>query len=84
MKEFTLKRKSYNDLLKWKNEYAPHYALFIQGARRVGKTMLAEEFGRTEYKTFVTIDFHSANDAIRDIFVNSLLDLDYFFNVIHL
>lgn len=84
MKEFTLKRKSYNDLLKWKNEYAPHYALFIQGARRVGKTMLAEEFGRTEYKTFVTIDFHSANDAIRDIFVNSLLDLDYFFNVIQM
>ena len=84
MPEITLKRKLYTDLLKWKNEYAPEYALFIKGARRVGKTTIAEEFGRNEYKSFVTINFQSANDTIRELFVNSLLDLDYFYNVIQM
>lgn len=36
-------RKIYNEILKWKREYAPKYALFIKGARRVGKTTLAEK-----------------------------------------
>lgn len=35
--------------LKWKNEYAPEYALFLKGARRVGKTTIAEELGRYDY-----------------------------------
>ena len=79
-----LKRKLYDDMLKWKKEYAPEYALFIKGARRVGKTTIAEELGRNEYKSFVTINFQSTNDTIRDLFVNSLLDLDYFYNVIQM
>ena len=82
--ENILKRKFYTELLKWKNDYAPEYALFIKGARRVGKTTIAEELGKNEYKSFVTINFQSANDTVRDLFVNSLLDLDYFFNVIQL
>ena len=82
--EIILKRKFYTELLKWKNDYAPEYALFIKGARRVGKTTIAEELGKNEYKSFVTINFQSANDTVRDLFVNSLLDLDYFFNVIQL
>ena len=49
MAERQLKRKIYDELLKWKNEYAPEYALFIKGARRVGKTTMAEELGRKEY-----------------------------------
>ena len=84
MKETKLKRKIYEDLLTWKKEYAPQYALFIKGARRVGKTTIAEELGKNEYKTYVTINFQSANDTIRDIFINSLLDLDYFYNVIQM
>lgn len=82
MATVSLKRKINDELLKWKNEYAPEYALFLKGARRVGKTTVAEEFGKREYKSFVTINFQSTNDTIRDLFVNSLLDLDYFFNVI--
>lgn len=82
MAKFGLKRNLYAELLKWKNEYAPEYALFLKGARRVGKTTLVEEFGKNEYKSSVTISFQSTNDTIRDLFVNSLLDLDYFFNVI--
>ena len=77
-----LKRKLYNELIKWKKEYVPKYALFTKGARRVGKTTIAKEFGRNEYKSYVVINFQSVNDTIRDLFVNSLLDLDYFFNII--
>lgn len=84
MTEVILKRKIYKELLKWKREYAPEYALFLKGARRVGKTTIAEELGKNEYKSFVTINFQSANDTVRDLFVNSLLDLDYFFNVIQM
>ena len=49
MQEIPLKRKIYTELQKWKKEYAPEYALFIKGARRVGKTTIAEEFGKNEY-----------------------------------
>ena len=84
MAEIVLKRKTYEELLKWKKEYAPEYALFLKGARRVGKTTIAEELGKNEYKSFITINFQSTNDTVRDLFVNSLLDLDYFFNVIQL
>lgn len=84
MKDIMLKRKLYDKLKEWKEKYAPEYALFLKGARRVGKTTIAEELGRKEYKSFVTVNFQSSNDTIRDIFVNSLLDLDYFFNVIQM
>ena len=84
MSEIKLKRKLYDELLKWKKEYAPEYALFIKGARRVGKTTIAEDLGRNEYRSFVTVSFQSANDTIRDLFVNSLMDLDYFYNVIQM
>lgn len=79
-----LKRKIYDTILKWKNEYAPHYALFIKGARRVGKTTIAEEFGRKEYRSFIKVNFQEANDAVKDLFVNSLMDLDYMFNVLQM
>lgn len=82
--EITLKRKIYRELLKWKKEYAPEYALFIKGARRVGKTTIAEELGKNEYKSYITINFQSANDTIKDLFVNSLLDLDYLYSVIQM
>ena len=84
MMKITLKRKIYRELLKWKNEYALEYALFIKGARRVGKTTIAEELGKNEYKSYITINFQSANDTIKDLFVNSLLDLDYLYSVIQM
>lgn len=84
MKKTVLKRKIYEDLKEWKQKYAPEYALFIKGARRVGKTTIAETFGQNEYRSFVTINFQEAGDTIKDLFVNSLLDLDYMFNVIQL
>ena len=58
--------------------------MFLKGARRVGKTTIAEGFGEKEYKSFITINFQRANEAIKDLFVNGLMDLDYFFNVIQM
>ena len=72
------KRKIYNKLSEWKGKYAPDYVLFLKSARRVGKTTIAEEFGKKEYKSFITISFQRAKDTIRDLFVNGLMDLDYF------
>ncbi len=82
--KITLKRKVYSKLLEWKDKYAPDYALFLKGARRVGKTTVAEEFGKNEYKSYIVINFQKANDTIKDLFINSLMDLDYFFNVIQM
>jgi hypothetical protein len=44
----------YTELQKWKKEYASEYALFIKGARRVGKTTIAEELGKNEYKSYMS------------------------------
>lgn len=77
-----LQRKAYKAMLDWKNSFAPNYCLFIKGARRVGKTTLAESFGKSEYKSFITINFQEANDVVKDLFINHLLDLDYFFTVL--
>ena len=84
MEQTILRRKLYTKLVEWKQNYAPGYSLFIKGARRVGKTTIAEEFGNREYRSFITVNFQEANETIRDLFVNSLLDLDYFFNVLQM
>ena len=54
MQEITLRRKIYTELQKCKKEYASEYALFIIGARRVGKTTIAEELGKNEYKSYMS------------------------------
>jgi len=82
--EIILKRKAYREMLNWKNNYAPGYALFLKGARRTGKTTLAEEFGKNEYKSYVTINFQEANNDVKDLFVNGLMDLDIFFSTLEM
>lgn len=54
-----MKRKAYNSLLEWKSSSSTAKALIIKGARRVGKSFLAEEFAKHEYKTYILIDFSS-------------------------
>ena len=78
--EIEFERKVYQEMLKWKNTKAPDYALFLKGARRVGKSTLARKIGRNEYKSFIEIRFDKAPNEIKDLFVNSLDDLDTFFN----
>ena len=74
-----MKRKIYEQLLRWKTESAPETALLIEGARRVGKSWIVEEFAKHEYRSFVLIDFNKVSKAVIDVFKNDLEDLDVFF-----
>ena len=74
-----MKRKIYEDLLTWKKEWAGKTALLINGARRVGKSYIAEEFAKTEYRSYIFIDFNSATEDIRNLFFHYLNDLDTLF-----
>ena len=74
-----MKRKIYDDILKWKQDWAGKTALLIDGARRVGKSYIAEKFAQSEYKSYILIDFNRANDDVKNLFVNYLNDLDTLF-----
>ncbi|MDR0831785.1 MAG: AAA family ATPase [Bacillales bacterium] len=75
----TFKRKLYDKLLVWKEKWSNEYALLIEGARRIGKSTLVEEFAKKEYKSYILIDFQKVNKEILDIFETSSADLDTFF-----
>ena len=75
-------RKIYKEMLYWKQNYAPNYALFLKGARRVGKTTLAEKLGKEAYKSYILIRFDQTNTEIEDLFINGLRDLDTLFNTL--
>ena len=72
------KRKIYATMLKWKQERRGATALLIQGARRVGKSTIAEEFARKEYKSYIFIDFSKVAKDVNDLF-NDISDLNYLF-----
>jgi len=71
-------RKIYDKLLEWKKESAGKTALLIEGARRVGKSTVAEEFAKKEYKSYILIDFSSASKEVKELF-DDVSDLDYVF-----
>ncbi len=74
-----MKRKIYNRLLEWKQERSTKEALLIDGARRVGKSFIVEEFARNEYKSYILINFSNLTGEFRDLFDNYLPYLDEFF-----
>ena len=74
-----LKRKIYNELVSWKNQSRGTTAMMIDGARRVGKSYIAEEFAKAEYKSYILIDFGQAPMNVLDLFVNDTANLDLFF-----
>ena len=78
MPEKIFKRKIYERMLRWKEESDGQTALLIKGARRIGKSTIAEEFARREYKSYIFIDFSVADDALRELF-SHISDLNYFF-----
>lgn len=71
-------REIYNKLLNWKEETKGRKALLIEGARRVGKSTIAEKFAKEQYKSYILVDFNSASKKIRDNF-DDLNQLDIFF-----
>lgn len=74
-----LKRKIYEQLLDWKHKSGGQTAILIDGARRVGKSYIAELFATQEYKSHIIIDFGNAPQEILDLFTNESSDLDLFF-----
>ncbi|GHV00428.1 ATPase [Clostridia bacterium] len=75
-----LKRKAYRKIAEWKRSRAGKTALLIDGARRVGKSYLAEEFAKNEYKSYILINFSRINSTIKNIFEEDTMDLDLFFS----
>ena len=69
-------RKAYKTLLKWKDEEKGKCAIMIEGARRVGKSFLAQEFAKNEYESYILIDFFSVPDEIKELFEKYLSDLE--------
>ena len=62
------KRKIYNKFLAWKQEANGQKALLVEGARRIGKSTVVEEFAKNEYKSYILIDFAKAPEMSRAIF----------------
>lgn len=73
------KRKIYNRLLEWKTQSAGKSAMLIEGARRVGKSTIAQEFARNEYSSYVLVDFTLVSDEFKQVFLDTRTDLDSFF-----
>lgn len=74
-----MKRKIYDKLIKWKEESNGEVALLIDGARRIGKSYIVEQFAKENYKSYILIDFNKAGDDIKKLFDNYLNDLDTLF-----
>ena len=72
------RRKIYDKMLEWKNNRSQKYSLLIKGARRVGKSTIAKEFAKKEFKSYILIDFAHASKAIIELF-EDMYDLDMFF-----
>ena len=78
MAETVFKRKLYNEILEWKKNRSDKYALLIKGARRVGKSTIAEEFAKNEFRSYILIDFAHTSKAILELF-DDTYNLDFFF-----
>jgi len=74
-----LKRKVYDDLLEWKKSSNGSRAILINGARRVGKSFICEQFGKNEYRSMIVVNFANLSPIIKDTFENDRADLDMFF-----
>lgn len=78
MAERIFERKIYQKMLDWKRDSNGKTALLIKGARRVGKSTIAEEFAQKEYSTYILIDFSIASKEVHNLF-KDLSDLNYLF-----
>lgn len=74
-----MKRKIYDRLLEWKKSANGKCAIMIDGARRVGKSWIAEEFAKNEYDAYLLIDFSKAPTKVKRYFNDYMEDLDTFF-----
>lgn len=78
MVKTVFKRKTYNEILEWKQNRSDKYALLVKGARRVGKSTIVEEFAKNEFRSYIMIDFAHTSKEIKELF-DDMYDLDFFF-----
>lgn len=79
----TFKRKIYSRFLEWKENWASSRALLVQGARRIGKSTIVEEFAKNEYKSYILINFQTDLVKVKSLF-DDITDLDNFFRTLSL
>ena len=72
------KRKIYQQMLEWKQEEQGRTALLLEGARRVGKSTIVEEFAKKEYASYILVDFNKASQTVKNLF-DDLMDIDFIF-----
>ena len=78
MEQRVFKRKIYDRLKEWKLSANGKSALLLEGARRIGKSTIVEEFGKNEYRSYILIDFNEVSNEIKRLF-DDLMDLDFIF-----
>ena len=78
MEQRVFRRKIYDDILDWKRKNDGRTALLVEGARRIGKSTIVEEFARNEYKSYILIDFNTASAEVKSLF-NDLMNLEFIF-----
>ena len=74
-----VKRKIYERLKKWKELSNGSTAILVEGARRIGKSTIVEEFAKNEYKDYIILDFAKENDVVKNIFLENISDMTQFF-----
>ena len=72
------RRKALDLLKEWKENYAPNYAALLEGARRVGKSTIAEEFAKRNYRSYIKVDFANIDEDLLSAF-KDIAKLDLFF-----
>lgn len=73
------KRKISEQILEWKRSPIQNSALLIEGARRIGKSTIGEEFAKNVFPgNYLIVDFRKESDDVKSLF-NNLEDLNAFF-----
>lgn len=75
-----MRRKIYEQLLDWKQNDAQRTALLIEGARRVGKSYIVEEFAKNEYDSYLLLDFNQVSNEVKETIDRFLMNLDTLFS----
>ena len=78
MSKRVFKRKIYDAILDWKQKNNGQTALLVEGARRVGKSTVVEEFAKNEYSSYILIDFNKASKEVKSLF-DDLMDMNFIF-----
>lgn len=76
--ERVFKRKIYQQLSEWKETENGRTAILVEGARRVGKSTIVEQFAKNEYKSYILIDFNKATKRVKALF-DDLMDMNRIF-----